>query len=371
LGFAIFALALHAALQPDSATPQLAANCALGVALPLIFAAFAQAVMRERFDDQQLLLVAMAILTLALFLNRNRPFLLAGLVLALFAAVHADDLRGGRIVRQERSFFGVLQVQDVGERDAPLRILMHGTTIHGAQFVEGDPSRQPLTYYNSNTALGEAARAGLGTGLQSRLALVGLGTGTTACLMRPQDELTIFEIDPKVVRLSGPRGSHFSYVRQCQPNARIVLGDARLKLAEEPDNSFDVIVVDAFSSDAIPAHLLTREAVAMYARKLTPRGIIVLHLSNRNLALVAESTRVAHALGLPHRWRVSFPPPDAMYYTELAASAMILARTPEAIENLALQSNDWVELSTPPGRPWTDDYINLPRALWENWRRAE
>jgi hypothetical protein len=314
----------------------------------------------------------MAILTLALFLNRNRPFLLAGLVLALFAAVHADDLRGGRIVRQERSFFGVLQVQDVGERDSRLRILMHGTTIHGAQFVEGDFSRQPLTYYNANTALGEAARAGLGTGTTSRLALVGLGTGTTACLMRPQDELTIFEIDPKVVRLSGPRGSHFSYVRQCQPNARIVLGDARLKLAEEPDSSFDVIVVDAFSSDAIPAHLLTREAVAMYARKLTPRGIIVLHLSNRNLALVAESTRVAHALGLPHRWRVSFPPPNTTgYYVELAASAMILARTPEAIDNLSLQSNEWVELSTPPGRPWTDDYINLPRALWENWRNVQ
>jgi spermidine synthase len=368
LGFLLFALALHAALLPDP-EPQLFANIALGLSLPLVFVAFAAAVMQTRFDHQQMLLVAMAVMTLALFLNRNRPVLLAALVLALFAALYVDDVRGARIVRQERSFFGVLQVEEWNTGRYPMRVLMHGTTIHGAQLVGEGVSRAPLTYYNSNTALGEATRAGLAGGPKSRLALVGLGTGTTACLLRPQDELTVFEIDPTVVRLSGPHGSMFTYVRQCQPNARIVLGDARLRLAEQQDGLYDVIVVDAFSSDAIPAHLLTREAVAMYARKLTPRGVIVLHLSNRNLALVAEAARVASALELPHRWRVSFPQDDqANSYIELAASAMILARTQDAMDALPLQSNEWLELTTRPGRPWTDDYINLPRALWENWR---
>jgi hypothetical protein len=204
------------------------------------------------------------------------------------------------------------------------------------------------------------------------LALIGLGTGSTACLLRPDDQLTIFEIDPAVVRLSAEPGGDFTFVPLCQPNRRIELGDARLQIAHEPDGEFDVIVVDAFSSDAIPAHLLTREAIQLYLSKLSDRGIVVLHLSNRNLALVSEAARVAHDLNVPYLYRMSdrFEQPRVSYLGGLAASVMIIAKTPQALTTLTLNP-DWRVLPAPPGRARTDDYINLPRALWEGLTGAE
>lgn len=371
--FLTFAFVFHQSLQPDP-RPQPYATIALGAALPLSLLVLILATLEGRTTADIVYIIGMAFTALALFTNRNRPYLLAGLVLALFSAVFFRDARGAELVTQQRSFFGVLKVEQYSDgdpRNPALRVLMHGTTIHGAQLV-GPPeiSRRPLTYYNPNTSLGQATVAGLAGGERSRAALIGLGTGTTACLLRPTDQLTIFEIDPTVVRMSGPQGDIFSYVRECQPHARIELGDARLQMTEEPDGIYDVIVVDAFSSDAIPAHLLTREAVAMYMRKLTPRGLVVLHLSNRNLALVSEAARVAHSLNLPYVWRVSdrVNDPYAGPFGGLPASTMVIARTPEALAPLRRLSPDWTEIPAPPGRPWTDDYINLPRALYDSWR---
>jgi hypothetical protein len=249
---------------------------------------------------------------------------------------------------------------------------MHGTTIHGAQLVGPTVERQPLTYYHARTALGEAILAGVSGGPTSRVALIGLGTGSTACLLRPADQLTIFEIDPAVVRLSGEPGGDFTFVPVCQPNRLIELGDARLQIAEEPDGAFDVIVVDAFSSDAIPAHLLTREAIQLYISKLSDRGIVVLHLSNRNLALVSEAARVARDMNAPYVYRISdrFEQPRVSYLGGLAASVMIIAKRPQTIGTLAINP-DWRPIPAPPGRGWTDDYINLPRALWEGLTGAE
>jgi hypothetical protein len=131
--------------------------------------------------------------------------------------------------------------------------------------------------------------------------------------------------------------------------------------------------VDAFSSDAIPAHLLTREAIALYLSKTSERGIVVLHLSNRNLALVSEAARVARDLDAPNLYRISerFEQPYVSYYGGLAASVMIVARSPDVLASLALPSNDWRVFEAPPGRGWSDDYINLPRALWEQLSGAE
>ncbi|MGE0829229.1 MAG: spermidine synthase [Hyphomonadaceae bacterium] len=369
--FLTLAFVVHAALQPEE-TPQPWVRAALGAAAALITLVLCLTFFERGLTAAWIVKFGMGVTAVALIANWFSPRVMALLILALFAAIFFDDARGSSIVAQHRSFFGVLRVEEYGGGGDPempaLRILKHGTTIHGAQLSGRDLSRRPLTYYHPETALGEATLAGLSGGEASRLALVGLGTGTTACLMRPRDELTIFEIDPAVIRMSGPSGSAFTYVGQCQPNARIELGDARLRLAEEPDGLYDVIVVDAFSSDAIPAHLLTREAVAMYMRKLSPRGIVVLHLSNRNLALVSEAARVANALGLPYLWRVSDRVTDAVSgpFSGLPASAMILARNDAVIRALPLQSSDWAQIEAPKGRPWTDDYINLPRALYES-----
>ena len=369
--FLVLLFAVHATVQPKRDDTRVA-DFAMGVAIPSSILMIMLILIGVRMDANALAVMGVIFIALALFLNRSRPVVLAGLVLAAFAIIMLEDVRGVRIITQERSFFGVLRTRVIEDPDdptvPPLRILMHGTTIHGAQLAAPQFARQPLTYYHPRTALGEAILAGLSTNEPASMALIGLGAGSSACLTRPTDSLTIFEIDPAVVRLSARPGGDFTYVPLCQPHARVELGDARLQIAEEPDASFDVIVVDAFSSDAIPAHLLTREAVALYLRKTRPNGIVVLHLSNRNLALVSEAARVARDLHAPTLQRISdqFDQPYVGYYGGLAASVMIVAHSPEALSRLVLPSNDWQVFQAPPGRGWTDDYINVPRALWEN-----
>ena len=373
--FAVLVFAVHATVQPRTAAGRVV-DFAHGVAIFSAVLLLMLILNAKRLDAQFLTVTSLAICALAIFLNRGRPLLMAGVVLAAFLMVFIEDARGGRIITQERSFFGIMRTREVpasGGSDGPLeRILLHGTTIHGAQLLGPELSRLPLTYYNHNTALGEAILAGLLSGERSRLALIGLGTGSTACLMRSEDELTIYEIDPAIVRLSARPGGDFTYMSQCQPNARVELGDARLRIAEAPDGAFDVIVVDAFSSDAIPAHLLTREAVALYLRKSSERGVVVLHLSNRNLALVAEAARVARDLRAPTLHRVNGRVNTPYLYGGLSASVMIVARSPETLAVLPLASRgEWRVLEAPPGRAWSDDYINVPRALWEQLSGAE
>lgn len=374
--FIALTFAVHGTVQPRRDDRRIA-DFAMGAAIPTCVLLMMLSLIGAGLAAQTVIVLGIGLCGVAVFLNRGRPLVLAGIVLLAFVIIFLDDVRGGRVITQERTFFGVLRTREIASRPGsnvpPLRILMHGTTIHGAQLAGPEYERMPLTYYHPRTALGEAIVGGLATGESSRLALIGLGAGSTACLMGSADELTIFEVDPAVVRLSAQPGGDFTFVPECQPDARIVLGDARLRLAEEPDGAFDVIVVDAFSSDAIPAHLLTREAVAMYLSKTSERGIVVLHLSNRNLALVSEAARVARDLGAPTLFRISerFEQAPVSLYGGLAASVMIVARDPSILANVPLTSNDWIVFEAPPGRGWTDDYINVPRALWENLSGAE
>jgi spermidine synthase len=373
----------HAGIQPrrgERTSASIVSDAAVGVSIPMFILLISLGLLGEQLSSQLIVALGLGACAISLFLNRARPMFMSILVLTGFTIIFLDDGRSGRILRQERSFFGVLKTIEHGygpDSDIPpLRVLMHGTTIHGAQ-LGGDFTRIPLTYYNRETALGESILAGMSMPEANSIALIGLGAGSTACLTRPEDHMVIFEIDPAVVRLSnsplGALDGDFTFVPQCQPNARVELGDARLQIAEEPDSSFDVIVVDAFSSDAIPTHLLTQEALALYLRKTKPNGIVVLHLSNRNLALVSEAARVAASLGAPARWRVSdrVEMPLAPFYGGLAASVMIVAHAPETFTILPLQSDEWRAFAAPPGRPWSDDYVNLPRALWDSLSGAE
>ncbi len=377
--FLLLCFAVHATIQRRRNDENLAneriGDFAIGAAMPSLVLLIMLVIAGADLDAPVIVIAAICVCGLGILLNRGRPLALAALVLAAFTAIFANDGRDGRVITQERSFFGVLRTRVLREdgEGAPLRVLMHGTTIHGAQLVGPILSRQPLTYYHPRTALGEAILAGLSLNERSNVALIGLGAGATACLTQSFDTLTIFEIDPAMVRLSAGPGGDFTYVEQCQPGARIELGDARLQIAEEPAGAFDVIVVDAFSSDAIPAHLLTREAIGLYLSKLSENGIVVLHLSNRNLALVSEAARVARDLQAPTLFRVSarFDTPYVSYYGGLGASVMIVGKQAEVLARLALPSQEWIVFEAPPGPAWSDDYINLPRALWESLSGAE
>jgi hypothetical protein len=374
--FVMLIFAVHGTIQPRRDSKRIA-DLMLGGVLPSVIVLLLLIVIGARFDNPDAVVpLSLMFCGLAIFLNRGRPIILAAIVLIGFAVIFLDDARGARIVTQERTFFGVLRtrVYEIADPTVPpLRVLMHGTTLHGAQISAPGYTRQPMTYYHPRTALGEAITAGLQMHPNAHLALIGLGTGSTACLMRPDDQLTIYEIDPAVVRLSASPEAEFTFVRECQPNATVELGDARLRIAEAPDGAFDVIVVDAFSSDAIPAHLLTREAIALYLSKLSENGIIVLHLSNRHLALVSEASRVARDLHAPTLYRVSraFDTEPRVPYGASAASVMVLARNPMALSMLPTTSGEWIDYQAPPGRGWTDDYINMPRALWDGLTGAE
>lgn len=370
-GFAVLVLMA----QQRQLVREIAAILGVGLAITLAAIFFLQ----QNSAPRELLVMVLGVIAVAIFANRAKPILAAGLVIAAFVAVHFNAADRD-IAFQGRSFFGVTRVVEYKDMpDGVMRVMMHGTTIHGAQYVTGPRTRDPLTYYHPDTGIGRATLAGLARHPTGRLGLIGLGSGSTACLKRPDDQLTIFEIDPMVVRFSTQTGV-FTYVPQCAPDAAVVLGDARIGIAGKPDASFDVLVVDAFSSDAVPAHLLTREAIALYLQKLAPDGIVILHLSNRNLDLVAEAARVARAGGWGAMWASLEGSESADYYTSFSTSVMVIARTQSVVDGLNL-GPDWCPVYGPDeavpegaacgavdlrGRAWSDEYINLVRPLLAN-----
>jgi spermidine synthase len=193
-----------------------------------------------------------------------------------------------------------------------------------------------------------------------RVATVGLGAGTVACFLRPDDTLHFYEIDQTVVRIAlDPK--NFDYVARCKPDARITLGDARLTLADAPDAHYDLIVMDAFTSDAVPIHLLTREAMALYLSKLAPGGMIVSHVMNRHLELPSVVAGIAAANGLVTRVMVSTEYDTDRYL--FASSVAAVARGDKDFGAL-LDGGDWeVQALDRSEWVWTDDYSNIVGAL--------
>lgn len=253
--------------------------------------------------------------------------------------------------RMIRTYFGVYSIVD---RDDSRR-LMHGTTLHGLQLLEAGEERTPTTYYALQSGVGRALRAAPAMfGPGASISVVGLGTGTLACYRQPGQSWTFFELDPAVVSLATDE-ERFSFLARCAPDARIRVGDARLKLAEEPPGTADVLVVDAFSSDAVPMHLLTREAFEVYGRHLKSDGLLLMHISNRHLDLEPV---VAAAPG----WRAligEFNPQDRPSHI-VASDWMALSRSPETLDLLVeAGGGSFWEAGSGRSRPWTDDYASL------------
>ena len=193
--------------------------------------------------------------------------------------------------------------------------------------------------------------------------MIGLGAGAAACYRRPNESWTFYEIDPAVERIAR---RYFTYLAECAPEATVVIGDGRLTLARARDSALDLIVVDAFSSDAVPVHLLTREALAGYLAKLDEAGVILLHLSNRYLDLVPVAAALARDLGLAGRAQTFRPPArgKGAHTHEISASIWVaLARSEAALGPLASDPR-WTPLAAKPGaRAWTDGFSNLAGAI--------
>ena len=351
------ALALVAALVP-AASPHLRRGRLTVAAVALVVAvAGLSFVLARGFGGESWLwmgtLALVALCAPALGILRARPVLLAGALLTIFLApAMISSSTDGDIVR-ERSFFGVYRIS---EADG-VRTFLHGTTLHGAEWRRPDGSIESrTTYYGIGTPYHELFAA-LGRAPSSNaIGMVGLGTGSLACYARPGDDVRIYEIDPAVVRLAL---EHFSALRTCAPDATIAVGDARLLLDREQVR-LDILALDAFTSDAIPVHLLTLEAFHIYLRTLAPEGVIAVHISNRHLDLEPVLAALAERMGLAGRIkRYSAPenvsPPNIVQSSHVA----VLARDEDALRALELDPG-WVALGTADGVPvWTDDYASI------------
>jgi len=304
-----------------------------------------------------LLFVALAI---PLLLTTGRPPRFGLAMGALFLA--SAMALGGRsqLLYEERSFFGVHRVRLAGA--GRFHELVHGTTLHGVQSVSPLLCSEPLSYYHRGSSLGAVFAALAPRSAGRSVAVAGLGAGALAAYAQPGERWTFFEIDPAVVRIaSDPR--FFCYLSACPVRPRIVLGDARRSLAAT-DERYDLMILDAYSSDAIPVHLLTREALRLYVDRLAPHGVLVFHLTNRHFDLVPVVARLASDQGLACRVQRSGHT-DLRLRQEGKASATsaVVARTLEDLGPLAIDPA-WETPEVPPGaRAWTDDFSSLLSVL--------
>jgi hypothetical protein len=300
--------------------------------------------------------------SVGLVLTRRQPLAFAALACIAIAA-QVLMYRTPDIISRTRSFFAVHTVRE--SPDGRSRSLTHGTTNHGAELlrtsagkpIDGRP--EPATYFYRGGPYSQAietVRAARG-GLLGRVAVVGLGMGSLACHAREGEKWEFFEIDPEVVRIARDRTLFRSFT-SCTPTAPVVLGDGRLTLADA-SAGYDLIILDAFSSDAVPVHLLTAEALAMYKSKLTPQGAIIFNISNRHMILDEVIAGSAEANGMVafHRYDDS----RTVRFEDLQARAhvAIAARTAEDVPAISW-SGGWKRATLPAGeRVWTDDYSNV------------
>ncbi|MGA0607154.1 spermidine synthase [Phenylobacterium sp. VNQ135] len=321
----------------------------------------------ELFDMAMKGLLVLSVICAFLIRRRALFFFLVIAVLSFAAQAAADRTD----VRQSwRSFFGVMRLSQtyVTSLGGEVKMLAHGTTLHGAQALNPAYRCNPLVYYTPRTPIGQVFGAKQGQRSDLRIGAVGLGTGSVAAYVRPGDHLTFFEIDPLVRRISTDP-ANFSYVRECaKGEVDFVIGDARLTLQKQPPGTFDILLIDAFSSDAVPAHLLTVEAVRGYLQQLKPDGVIILHLSNRNLDLLGPAQAVARAAGGRALKQTYRPAKDPQGSWESAEDAVIVARNDAALAPFKADAR-WESANPFLARPWRDDYTNLAGALYGNLKQ--
>jgi SAM-dependent methyltransferase len=268
-----------------------------------------------------------------------------------------------RIICQERNFFGVLKVF----RYERYHLLTHGTTLHGAQSLDPARRREPITYYHRTGPLGQMFAAFSGKDARWRIGIVGLGTGTVACYGKAGQQLTFYEIDPAVERVALD-GAFFTYLRDCHAQVRVVLGDARLSLQKAKDAYFDMMILDAFSSDAIPLHLVTREALRLYLAKLREGGVLAFHITNRSLDLRPVVGNLARDAGLACLVQEDMNLSKAEKKAGKYKSIWAVMGPWDSLKGLAADPR-WHK-APDPGKPlWTDDFSNILEVFkWRNWR---
>jgi len=305
-------------------------------------------------------IATLAMIGVAIFAIGNRTLFAITVSALLIAAGGWERLElSASPGKMTRSFFGIYSIRP-GAHDS--RMLAHGTTLHGIQNL-GSPARQRMetTYYANRSGVGlamQAVPALFGPG--ANVSVVGLGAGTLACYARPAQHWTFYEIDPAVVRIARDP-TRFTFLSTCKPDAQIKIGDARLLIEREPAAGANLLVVDAFSSDSVPMHLLTREAFADYRRLLSPGGLLMVHISNRYLDLEPVIAAAANAGNWNAIMRSYRPDANAAARNETGSDWIALSQSPQTVGKLAEMSGEsWRPLrSRPRFAPWTDDHASV------------
>jgi hypothetical protein len=331
------------------------------LAAPFLFAGY---------YELQLGLLAFVLLSLKLMLIRapqaaeTGPSMTRGwgtvivLGVAMVTLSQIDRFAEGAVV-VSRNFYGVLKVTsretENGER---VKNMVHGRIVHGTQFQSPERRMVPTSYYGETTGIGRLLRNG-SADQPRHVGVIGLGVGTLATYARPGDRFRFYEINSDVIGLAQ---NHFTFLSDCAGKTETISGDARLMLELEEDQKFDVLVVDAFSGDAIPAHLLTTEAIAVYQRHLKPNGILAVHISNLHFDLRPLLTGLAQESGLTAKTLVN----KARHETSTTfAIWTLLSRDPATLDAIALAPGEVHDLAPPRKSPlvWTDNRSNLMEVL--------
>ena len=310
-----------------------------------------------------LALVALALLAAVRFapVNRVARWASLGVLLAVAACAAYDGSRFQKDVHvSARNFYGVIRVKEYGApgESYHLRRLVHGVIMHGEQDMVGDARQKPSTYYQPTSGVGAAVAALQAKGAM-RAGVIGLGTGTLAAYGRKGDLYRFYDINPRVIAIAR---SEFTYLADSAAHIEVALGDARLNLEKEPPQGFDLLAVDAFSSDAIPVHLITREALAVYLRHMKRDGIVAFHVSNRFLNLVPVVARLAKEHGA-HAVLVSDKGKDGDD-DHTTTDWILVSRERSALEAPEIEAASPEAPEEKTGwRTWTDDYSNLVQIL--------
>jgi hypothetical protein len=356
--FTVTALVLHGELAASRPVPRKLTEyylwISLGGALGGAFTALIVPLIFRSTRDYTLMLAVGCLLRVVFRRTRSRFQVPLAVIPALLLAIAAFPRAQPGLLYTDRSFFGIYRVT---LNKGPAHTLYHGSTIHGAQLL--DSPLAPVTYYHVNGPVGQVFHLLQQSDTTRNVGAVGLGTASILCYSRPHEHWTFFEIDWHVWRIARTSGL-FSFLKNCNVKPQVVLGDARLTIAKEPTAKYSLLVLDAFSSDAIPVHLMTREAFKVYKRVLNEHGLLLVHISNRRLDLEPVVGALAKDAGMTSLIRNHEPGTEVEQKTyEYGSDWVVLAKHPEDLNALQTDTR-WRKLyAAPPNRIWTDDYSNL------------
>jgi hypothetical protein len=349
------ALAVIAFLRPQDPARK---RQPLDLALPIAAAAIAATVVFGPWPARSLgILAAVVACASVTWWRRHQTRILASVVGVFLLASPWASLATEPPLHAERTFYGTYRV--TASPGTTYRSLKMGTTLHGVQNFAPEHRREPLSYYHRTGPVGVLFSSVPRLQEPGAIAAIGLGVGTLSAYAVPGQQWTFYEIDPAVERIARDE-RYFTYLRQCGDQCQVVIGDARLSLASRPDARYQLIVLDAFSSDAIPVHLLTQEAMALYLSRLAPHGVMAFHISNRHLNLAPIVGRLAVNNGLTVLPIHDSPSVRARWTSDKAQSTWVMmVRVPADLGALTRDPRTtmpWVPAGTPL---WTDDFSNI------------